>query len=506
MPLLAHGAAFDMAVLEASGIKTSENVFCTLTASRLLTAGLRDSNDLGAVLKRHLGLELSKELGAADWGGLFVTTEQLEYCRNDVAHLHALQRALQAKLANPSNDGGDGVEGADLTRVAALEMSLIPLVVDTRLRGIKIDRARLEQILRTYEGHKKELAAELRTEFQAPKLNFASPKQLLHALKTLGLELSDTSKETLSAVVDPLAGRILRYRELAGLCTTLKSWLEGLDSDNRLYPPLNPLGADTGRFSCQKPNLLAVPRNSEVRACFIPDDSEHVLIESDFANIEMRIAAWFAREKRMLDVFRNGGDIHGETAERVLHDRQARQPAKPVNFGCLYGGGAERLRITARTEFGIEFTPEQAKEYHTQFFNAYPNLRRWHEAARDASSELTYGTTVYGRRRWADSEDRADHRDWNRFQLATNFEVQGAATDALKIALARLYQQFANGPTRILLPIHDAILIQAPREAAKPMAETVGQVMREAFAETLGPDFPVAVDTNISKRWGEKNS
>ena len=113
---------------------------------------------------------------------------------------------------------------------------------------------------------------------------------------------------------------------------------------------------------------------------------------------------------------------------------------------------------------------------------------------------------MYGRRRWADPDDRADHRDWNRFQLATNFEVQGAATDALKIALVRLYQQFANGPTRILLPIHDAILIQAPREAANPMAETVGQVMREAFAETLGPDFPVAVDTNISERWGEKDS
>ena len=222
MPLLAHGAAFDLAVLGANGIKTSGNVFCTLTASRLLTAGLRDSNDLGAVLKRHLGLELPKEFGASDWGGLFVTDEQLEYCRNDVVHLHALQRALQAKLANPANDDGDGVEGTDLTRVAALEMSLIPMVVDIRLRGIKIDRARLEQILRTYEGRKKELATELRTEFQAPKLNFASPKQLLRAFKTLGLELSDTSKETLSTVVEPVAGRILRYRELAGLCTTLE--------------------------------------------------------------------------------------------------------------------------------------------------------------------------------------------------------------------------------------------------------------------------------------------
>jgi DNA polymerase I len=110
----------------------------------------------------------------------------------------------------------------------------------------------------------------------------------------------------------------------------------------------------------------------------------------------------------MLTVFRNGGDIHGETAARVLGDRQARQPAKPVNFGCLYGGGAERLRISARTEFGIEFTPEHAEEYHTQFFNAYPNLRRWHGAARDASSELTYGVTMYGRRRWADCQRSAE--------------------------------------------------------------------------------------------------
>ena len=103
-------------------------------------------------------------------------------------------------------------------------------------------------------------------------------------LKTSGLELSDTSKEALSAVSDPVAGRILRYRELARLCTTLKGWLEGLDGNNRLYPPLNPLGAATGRFSCPKPNLLAVPRNSDVRGCFIPDNPELVLVEADFSN------------------------------------------------------------------------------------------------------------------------------------------------------------------------------------------------------------------------------
>ena len=208
----------------------------------------------------------------------------------------------------------------------------------------------------------------------------------------------------------------------------------------------------------------------------------------------------------MLEVFRNGGDIHGETAARVLGDRAARQPAKPVNFGCLYGGGAERLRITARTEFGIEFSPEQAKQYHQQFFATYGNLRRWHQAARDVSSELTYGATVSGRRRWADPEDRADVRDWNRFQLATNFEVQGTGADALKLALVRLHQAFTGTSTRILLPIHDAVLVQAKRESAQAVRDVVRQVMCDAFHEILGAGFPVAVDTAISTRWGQKRA
>jgi DNA polymerase-1 len=90
--------------------------------------------------------------------------------------------------------------------------------------------------------------------------------------------------------------------------------------------------------------------------------------------------------------------------------------------------------------------------------------------------------------------------------LAVNFEVQGCGADALKIALVRLYQHFANSPTRILLPLHDAILIQTPEAEADAVAETVSQTMREAFHEILGADFPVAVETNISRRWGEKNS
>ena len=223
------------------------------------------------VLKRHLGIEIPKELGAADWGGMFLTDDQLEYCQNDVRHLHALRDALQAKLANPGDEHGDGAEGVDLARVAALEMSLIPLVVDIRLRGIKVDRARLEQTLTTYRDRAKLLATELRDELGAPGLNFASQVQLLKVLQADGLEIQDTSKETLSASVHPVAGRILECRRLAGLCTTMGGWLKNLDRDNRLFPPLNPLGADTGRFSCKDPNLLGVSREPEIRGVFIAE-------------------------------------------------------------------------------------------------------------------------------------------------------------------------------------------------------------------------------------------
>ena len=95
--------------------------------------------------------------------------------------------------------------------------------------------------------------------------------------------ISDITGVTGMSILRAILAGGLRYRELAGLCTTLKGWLEGLDGNDRLYPPLNPLGAATGRFSCPKPNLLAVPRNSDVRGCFIPDDPELVLVEADFS-------------------------------------------------------------------------------------------------------------------------------------------------------------------------------------------------------------------------------
>jgi len=307
--------------------------------------------------------------------------------------------------------------------------------------------------------------------------------------------------DSLSECVHPLAGELLKYRQVAGLVSTLRSWLEALDGKNRLYPPLNPLSADTGRFGCAKPNLLAVPRDPEVRALFIPDSEDRVFVYADYRNIELVIAAQLAREERMLEVFRNGGDIHTETAQRVLGNASAGQQAKTINFGCLYGGGPARLRITARTEFGLEFSGAEAKKYHSGFFQAYPALRKWHARAWNQAEGITYGASEYGRRRWADPKDRADHWTWNRFQLCINFEVQGTRADALKIALVALYNRLGGSERRLVLPLHDAVLVQCPRSEAAATATFTRRIMTEAFHEILGADFPVSVDTKISPQW-----
>jgi DNA polymerase-1 len=119
---------------------------------------------------------------------------------------------------------------------------------------------------------------------------------------------------------------------------------------------------------------------------------------------------------------------------------------------------------------------------------------------------LTYGATPYGRRRWAaEPTDRKEAWDWNRFQLATNFPVQGKGADALKLAMVRLHREMAGTDARILLPVHDATLVQAPRKSAQAVKHLLHQTMYDAFHEILGPDFPGAIDANVSERWGEKS-
>jgi DNA polymerase-1 len=136
-----------------------------------------------------------------------------------------------------------------------------------------------------------------------------------------------------------------------------------------------------------------------------------------------------------------------------------------------------------------------------EYNSARKDLRKWHRAACEQASDITYGVSAFGHRRWGNPDDRGDRWEWNQFQLAINFEVQGTGADALKIALVNL-GRFLADDARVVLPVHDSALIQCPKDEADAVAECTRATMAEAFYEILGKSFPVKVDTKISSSWG----
>jgi DNA polymerase-1 len=213
-------------------------------------------------------------------------------------------------------------------------------------------------------------------------------------------------------------------------------------------------------MSCTSPNLQNLPRGAAYRNCFkAPPD--RVLLKADYSQIELRIAAKIAGDSAMLDACRRGKDLDKLTATRVLGvkevTKEQRQLAKALNFGLLYGMGAPRFRVYAKSQYGVDLTIEQAREYRAAFFKAYPGLARWHRRVKALHESVTW--TLGGRRRKLDPKASDT--------LRLNSPVQGSGADGLKEALALLWERRHECPGAFPgLAVHDEIVIEADADQA----------------------------------------
>lgn len=351
--LVIHNAIFDVLWLRVKlGIEVSR-VFCTLTASRLLTAGSTQKNDLASCLERNVGIRISKDLGRTDWGQRVLTAEQIRYAAEDVAHLHLLSSKLQQELlAN------------NLGRTSALEMALIPIVVNMRACGFPVDPDRMKALSVAARDdlhlHLRAARAILGTD-----INLESPQQVKKALARQGVYVHSTRRDTLAMISHPAAIALQSYRASAKVVKQIEVLQKHIKSDGRIHACFVPTGADTGRFSCASPNLQNVGRG-ELRSCFLASHG-HVLVIADYSQIELRVAAVIAGENRMLDAYRQDVDLHKQTAAIVLRKSLAavtpedRQLAKAVNFGLLYGQGARGLVRYANSAFGVTLPLQMAR-------------------------------------------------------------------------------------------------------------------------------------------------
>src|SRR6195256_2082963 len=491
--VIGHNIKFDALWLARKCNVLLVKMVDTSSASRILSNGdSKLGNRLAEVADRYLGIELRKHEGRSDWGALMLRAEQIQYAAQDVEHLHALKGKLDAEL-----------KAAALMGVLGLEMDLLPVVVGMELIGFCVDRKKLEELAADATQERDQVAQTLNNFLETRDVNLNAPAQLLKALQGLGIALKNTNEGSLSECRHPAAAAILEYREWK-LKEDVESRIHEIQPDGRIHGQFNPLGTDTGRFSSSEPNMQNITRG-ELRTAFVASVG-NVLVIAEYSQIELRAAAYFSGDKRMIEAFIKGEDLHIKTASIVLGKSEKeitnedRQLAKALNFGLLYGQSAEGLVRYAKTRFGVEMTEKQAAKTRAVFFKHYDGLARWHAKAwgEVECTEVVEGRTILGRRRLINPEAS----NWERFQAKTNLVVQGACADGLKLALCEIHKALPKD-AKIIATVHDEIIVEAPEAQAEQVRKLLAKIMVSVFDKLFKKQVRIEVDAKICENWGE---
>jgi len=295
---------------------------------------------------------------------------------------------------------------------------------------------------------------------------------------------------------------IERWRELSTLIKTYLEPLPGLvDSDSRLHTTFLQTVAATGRLSSTNPNLqnipIRTPLGREIRRCIVAAPG-HVLVCADYSQIELRVLAQIADEPVLKEIFRAGEDVHTATACQVFQvepgdiDPRMRSKAKMINYGIAYGltdfGLADRLQIPR----------EEAAAFIATYFERFPKVREFIDATIAQAIEQGYVTTLLGRRRPI-PELRARNRQQHALgeRLAVNTVIQGTAADIIKVAMVRVDAALAGMRSRLILQIHDELMIEGPADEA----EAVRAVLSAEMVGAWDLDPPLGVDVGAGENW-----
>ena len=405
--------------------------------------------------------------------------------------LLALEEALRVELHH-----------AGLEQVAALENAVIPAVVEMQLTGVLIDRTRWADVVAAWSKEMDTLRQSLCMLLGVVTVDNSA--DVLAALQHLGLPITRTKAEDLAPYMHlPAVEQLVRYRHLYGFITGAGRTVLGLFErfgTARVRTVLNQLGAASGRFSCRDPNLMGLPREAEVRGC-IQAPPGMKLVVADYAAIELRVLADQIGEQQLIDVFHAQGNPHRLTASLVMGVPEAEitpaqeQGAKAVNFGFAFGMGAESFVAYARKNFNVALTIEKAAAFKQQYLAAYPGIADWQRDMQDdMPGQLR---TASGRLRYFDNSN-------DDYGARLSHAIQGTAADGMKRALVLLYNhpRFRQLGAKILLVIHDELLVEAPEAHADEVKEIVTRCMVEGMS-TFVKAVPIVVKADVRSSWAK---
>ncbi len=503
---------FDLQVMQAAGVPAEGPFFDAMLAHSALYPELRHGmDDMAESLLSYRTIHLTDIASASgkekDIDTAAVPVDVMaRYAAEDADVTLRLARVLREQLE----------AAGQMELMQRIEFPLIPVLADIEAAGMRVEPEQLQQSSDELGTQIDTLHARIDAAVGRP-LNINSPRQLGELL--FGeMKLVDkprktktgqyvTDEETLRKLVplSPLVGDILEYRELAKLKGTYLDALPRYISprDGRIHSTLMQMVTATGRLASQNPNLQNIPIRSEagklIRRAFVAKDEHHSILSADYSQVELRLMAALSGDPAMIAAFRDGHDIHAETAAKLYNvAREAvtadmRRAAKTVNFGIIYGISA--FGLSQRLDCSRAVATALIESYFTQF----PGVKDYMDSLIATAREKGYAETLCGRRRSLPDLTAAN------FNLraaaertAINTPIQGSAADMIKMAMIRVAELLKGRRSRLIMQIHDELLIDL-HEDERDLIPALCEAMKNALPLPHG--VPLEVEANTAANW-----
>lgn len=524
-PKAFQNAKFDRLVFRFQGVELRGVVFDTMLASYILNP--EASHKLSDLGYRNLGIHAQEYTDLVPKGKTIADVSipaVANYCGMDVYTVFRLLPILRSELE----------EIPTLYKLLLeIEQPLEPVLAEMEATGVRIDRDYLLQFSKQLET---ELAAiEERAYASAgEKFSLGSPKQLSELLfDKLGLDKKKSRKiktgySTDAATLEKLQGdhpvvdAIVDHRTLSKLKSTYVDALPNLinPKTDRVHTDFNQAVTSTGRLSSSDPNLQNIPIRTafsrQIRKAFIPDEG-WLMVAADYSQIELRILAHLSQEPVLLETYRNNEDVHSLTARLLMEkdeiSSEERRLGKIINFGVIYGMGAQRF---AR-EAGVPSS--QARTFIERFNDRYSRVFDYLQQMQREAIANGYVETIKGRRRYFNFSSDAlvklrgtspdqiqldkiklrDQYEAQSLRAAANAPIQGSSADIIKIAMAHLHELLKAYPARLLLQVHDELVFEVEPDAWEELKPKIKSVMENAVSLSV----PLVVDIRSGNNWME---
>lgn len=379
-----------------------------------------------------------------------------------------------------------------------IELPLVRVLADMEISGFKVNKDSLMQFTESLSEKISVLEKEIYS-LAGEEFNINSTKQLgiilFEKLELKIIKKTKTGYSTDAAVLEklrsshPIIEKILEYRSAAKLKSTYGDGLLAVINPHtgRIHSSFNQTVTATGRISSTEPNLQNIPmrreEGREIRKMFVPENSDYILTDADYSQIELRILAHMADDVNMIEAFTNGEDIHASTASRVFGVEKddvtplLRSRAKAVNFGIVYGMGDYSLSQD------LHISVKEAKAYIENYFEKYANVKKYLDATVQNAKDNGYVSTMFGRRRYIPEISSSNFmtRSFGE-RVAMNTPIQGTAADIIKIAMVSVHRELKerNLKSRLILQVHDELIIETLKEEANEVATLLKECMTKA--------------------------